>query len=75
MFSMLRQFRALFNRPANHQTRFLLQSLVSNPIDIDSLPDEAAVVVEEKDLWKDYAAVGFDAEGNLQCLTENACWD
>jgi hypothetical protein len=73
MFSMILQFRALFKLPANNQTHSLFMSLVSSPL--DSAPDEASIVVEDSELWRDYAAVGFDTYGNLQCLTANACWE
>ncbi len=73
MFSTIRQFCVLFKLPAHRQTNSLLKSLASNPIDLP--PDEGSVIVEESDLWKDYAAVGFDLGGNLDCLTANACWE
>jgi hypothetical protein len=78
MFAMVRQLQAFFKLPTSHQTHTLFLSLASGLIEsssIDTIPDEASIVVQERELWRDYAAVGFDVGGNLLCRTETACWD
>jgi hypothetical protein len=76
MFATIRHFCALFKLPETDQIKSVFKSLASSPFD-DSYdpPDEASVIVEDSDLWRDYAAVGFDLGGTLQCRTANACWN
>ena len=71
MFSTIRQLRALFKLAATNPTHSLFMSLAPSPI--DSPPDETST--EESELWRDYAAAGFDAGGNLLCRSESGCWD
>jgi hypothetical protein len=74
MFSTIRQFCALNNFHASHQTHSLFKSLTSSPISpsLDT-PNESTAVDEESALWRDLAAAGIVSAEEFECLTVKAC--